>query len=836
MKKILFIGVFLLSTISFSIAQITEPADANGANNTIGSSSTGTAIGQYTTSQSTYSMAAGYYSEATGMGSFALGNHVNASAYNAWIIGSGFLKEVKWVDFTNTTSNSLMMGFNMLEKPSFFVEPFSVSGLDDGYVGIHTTTPRSTLDVAGTLTVDGFVLSGMANDGYVLTYENGKGVWKAATGGGGGSYTHPDHSGQVESDGDGATYLTVEAIKGHDYGIEFNPTDEIIYSNGVELKRIDINWLIKGQKYLMESTISPTDQFLFSDDGTLKKMDVALLETYMQNNLDFGSGGGIGTPGVWEVVNGTKDIYYGEPTVGYVGIGTAPEESLHTKGKILSEGGIRLRGEINTIEFGGSATSKFQIKNGELSTLNSAFTIDENDNIGIGQDTPGAKLDVDGTTKISQTLIVGGTITAEDGIKMLGSTNKIVFGEEASSIFQIARNSTSKGIEPPPMGTQTPIFTIDANNRVGIGTDSPDTELDVEGTVSSTVGMESNKYSLRPGHGNGLNFWNTTAYSIYMSRTLDGTYGGRLDATSDYNMYFKMTSGINRGFVFKSGNTPVAQIDGSGNLILEGTTKTTGFQMTNGSALDGKILQSDASGNASWVDPGTLSGVGIWSGDESEAYYYGSVGIGTDSPEASLHIKPSANAPGFQFESFESDMTYPVDYKINAIGGESTSTLQFYNSNHGTDYSWSCGSESLGTIEGMHLTIRPWKDETTGYFNSTELHLNGRMGINTPVQPGHALSVNGTLGCKKVVVTLLDGDWPDYVFADEYQLPILSEVEDYVKENKHLPGVPSAAQIEEDGLDLGAMNVILLQKIEELTLLMIQQQKEIDALKEKSNQ
>lgn len=81
-----------------------------------------------------------------------------------------------------------------------------------------------------------------------------------------------------------------------------------------------------------------------------------------------------------------------------------------------------------------------------------------------------------------------------------------------------------------------------------------------------------------------------------------------------------------------------------------------------------------------------------------------------------------------------------------------------------------------------------------------------------------------------------------YVFAKSYKLKSLQEVEDYVRENKHLPEIPSAQEIEKNGLMLAEMNMSLLNKVEELTLYMIEQQKknkeqtsEIDALK-KENQ
>jgi len=91
------------------------------------------------------------------------------------------------------------------------------------------------------------------------------------------------------------------------------------------------------------------------------------------------------------------------------------------------------------------------------------------------------------------------------------------------------------------------------------------------------------------------------------------------------------------------------------------------------------------------------------------------------------------------------------------------------------------------------------------------------------------ISSNGKITTKEVEVTLTG--WPDYVFEKEYYLSPLSEVEKYISENKHLPGVSSAQDIEKNGVALGEMNKILMQKIEELTLYVIDLQKQVDELK-----
>ncbi len=95
---------------------------------------------------------------------------------------------------------------------------------------------------------------------------------------------------------------------------------------------------------------------------------------------------------------------------------------------------------------------------------------------------------------------------------------------------------------------------------------------------------------------------------------------------------------------------------------------------------------------------------------------------------------------------------------------------------------------------------------------------------------------NGILTEKVRVANSQDGmNWADFVFEEGYQLPGIYEVEQFIKERGHLPDIPSAEEVARDGIDLGAMDAKLLQKIEELTLYVIQLQKEIDALKKAKN-
>lgn len=105
----------------------------------------------------------------------------------------------------------------------------------------------------------------------------------------------------------------------------------------------------------------------------------------------------------------------------------------------------------------------------------------------------------------------------------------------------------------------------------------------------------------------------------------------------------------------------------------------------------------------------------------------------------------------------------------------------------------------------------------------------GNVGIGTPDTQGYKLAVNGNMIAESVKVKL-HGSWPDYVFKNNYLLQTLPEMEQFIQINNHLPGIPSAEQVKKEGLDLGEINAKLLQKIEELTLHLIEQSKRSDKL------
>ncbi len=138
---------------------------------------------------------------------------------------------------------------------------------------------------------------------------------------------------------------------------------------------------------------------------------------------------------------------------------------------------------------------------------------------------------------------------------------------------------------------------------------------------------------------------------------------------------------------------------------------------------------------------------------------------------------------------------------------------------------------------GFNLRLQTiWTDNGIWYefiqrYNSKDyksiVFYNGNVGIDTST-PDAKLSVNGTIHSKEVKVDM--SGWPDFVFKETYTLPTLGEVENHIKDKGHLENIPSEKEVLKNGINLGEMNAKLLQKIEELTLYLIEQNKSIENL------
>ncbi|MGW9686772.1 hypothetical protein [Flagellimonas sp. 2504JD1-5] len=212
----------------------------------------------------------------------------------------------------------------------------------------------------------------------------------------------------------------------------------------------------------------------------------------------------------------------------------------------------------------------------------------------------------------------------------------------------------------------------------------------------------------------------------------------------------------------------------------------------------------------------------------------GNVGIGTTSPNLKLEVSGSDSAIGVGHTTYNwnSSLLIGSEHAVWSSSRTNAPGTYFYRwkgvgSNHDVAY--------LGQEQGVNgtwgLAFKTDTKTSKTYATSTRMYIqtDGKVGIGT-TNPDSKLTVKGGIHAEEVKVDL-SVPGPDYVFKEGYELRSLEEVQNYIKENGHLPNIPSAEEMETNGIQLGEMNMKLLEKIEELTLYVIELKKEINQLK-----
>lgn len=270
------------------------------------------------------------------------------------------------------------------------------------------------------------------------------------------------------------------------------------------------------------------------------------------------------------------------------------------------------------------------------------------------------------------------------------------------------------------------------------------------------------------------------------------------------HMWFGVAAPSNaQGFKFYGGTTVVARIDGVGNNQWEGQGRFKSW-----------LTGSSATGIAAEI--GVVNGIATIIGcnrSVAPAVYVplSLTGGTTNSNQTSVTINEIGMGIGSSTFFGKCSIYDPANNKASITmqsGGDSRFWI-----NEG-DNVLKIGATGGGTPPAL------------GVINITN---NGKVGIGTTT-PQSEFSVKGTITAQRVKVT--QTGWADYVFSKDYPLTPLTTVEKYLTTHQHLEGIPSAAEVAKDGIDVGEMNKKLLEKVEELTLYLIEQNKKIAALEE----
>ena len=408
--------------------------------------------------------------------------------------------------------------------------------------------------------------------------------------------------------------------------------------------------------------------------------------------------------------------------------------------------------------------------------------------VAIGNIDPEGKLDVNGDVIVQTLRVRTNNKDTTTDIQMGGNANLAT----TTSLAIIMDSDNDNGNSYIMFGSNSPNRTnlqeymrINEEGRLGIGTSSPSGALDVGDYAGAAI-------KIRDTRGN--------------PDIVSGDIaGGRIDFIAGEDWKHVMTSirSVSSGTWYRTTHENGAS--GYADIVFY----TTPFQNLNG------VIDED--------DPSTLT-------ESVRITHDGNMGIGTSDPEKLLHVASPRNA-SVTLGDAPAVLMLEQANNNNWSYGEAAGEILF---KKGDDIVGAIRSEHTRaggphTHEDAGLTfyVAP-NAETPVPFEAMRIDYLGHVGIGTTNTTDHKLNVAGTIRANEIIV---DTSGADYVFGDDYELKPLDQINAFIDEHKHLPDIPSANEMKENGMGMAEMQTKLLAKIEELTLYLIAQQKEIEELK-----
>ncbi|MDR1372202.1 MAG: hypothetical protein LBJ17_03615 [Dysgonamonadaceae bacterium] len=333
----------------------------------------------------------------------------------------------------------------------------------------------------------------------------------------------------------------------------------------------------------------------------------------------------------------------------------------------------------------------------------------------------------------------------------------------------------------------------------------------INGTTDATLG---NKVLL---HSNELKIGNSTSASERTKNLLkfgDGSYVQIGEWEADDLLSFKATK-----FNFSNGNVGIGTTSPTEKLEINGKLKISSTIQTRGSiCFEGTYGKFNLENNL-WTGQSILlypsKSDGSWDFDKQLEFH----GDGSFRTNGDVHIGGNADDDVSKTTQF---IGLGHKLKIGGVGSYS-------------DEIWMAKYVPSDNYVDLRINIGDDNSGDDRFVVGTTFCEDGLFHTHLIVANDGNMYLNGTAHVHEVKIET--AEWADFVFHDDYRLKPLSEVNTFIKENKHLPEIPSAAEVEKnEGVNVGEMQVKLLQKIEELTLYIIQQQETVDALKIRVNE
>ena len=470
--------------------------------------------------------------------------------------------------------------------------------------------------------------------------------------------------------------------------------------------------------------------------------------------------------------------------------------------------------------------------------------IRSNGNVGIGFNTPQATLSVSRGTGPDGTARFDGTTFTSTFYLSTSEHTYIRGGKTGSHVIL----NDAIGLGNVGIGTGNPLQKLHIEGKayvkdsIGIGTSTPHAQLQLSNATGNRKivmwEMANNPHQF---FGFGVEASGMMRYQVPVSSNDHIFYSGASSSTSNELMRITGTGNVGigvssplqkfhlvgnayvNGIVGIGISSPQATLDVARGIALLGTARfqgTTFHSHFNYATTEDTYIRGGKTGSHVIInDQSGLGNVGIGliglvPGNKLDVAS-GSARSGSHPTNRPLYVTGDLNDESNGIEFRHNNGTQGIGFGFNTIYAT------------GSDASQNLTIAAKGASGVMTI-------KTNG---QERFRINGggnvMIGTNTPAT-GHLLSVAGKIAAQEILVDL-QADWPDYVFEETYPLKSFDELKNFIEENNHLPGVPSAKEVDQNGVYLGEINKILLEKIEELTLYLLQQEERIQQLEKSIN-
>ncbi|WP_420552327.1 hypothetical protein [Tenacibaculum aiptasiae] len=464
------------------------------------------------------------------------------------------------------------------------------------------------------------------------------------------------------------------------------------------------------------------------------------------------------------------------------------------------------------------------------------MTFKPNGHVGIGTNNPSSIFHIASNAPVVKIQNKNEEGTSDSFYGWIGGYDK-----NGAEMWWLGEGSTSAkqlGLFTNRVGYDLKVFnkgqgiTVKGDGKIGIGTETPSGKLDVNGNINFTAsqgvwltgktdtGGINSSTQLKTGYYQSLIRQKTASNHVVNLGGIGNVFGffgfdkNRTSNGFDHSLIMN----VDNGFIGIGTTVPMAKLDVNGNINfassqgiwLTGKTDTGGINSSTqlkAGTYQSLIRQKTASNNV--VNIGGIGDVfGFFGFDKNRTI---------NGVDHSLVMNTNSGNIG-------AGIVEPRE-KLDVNG--SIIVKDGHNLSWGNKYGAGIPTIAANTASGIYFYPN---GSTLGA--TMKINKSGNVGIGTTTIPSsYKLAIAGKTITEEVKVQL-QTNWPDYVFSKEYELPTLKEVEKHIEEKGHLPNIPSASEVKANkGIELGKMNVKLLRKIEELTLYTIQQEKEIETLK-----